>query len=83
MMEKNLEDLIEEYEEATKIYDELNERVNNLFREREEKLDLASKPHEIENILDFLNDDIYNDALPDRNQQANIVSMLYFVISMK
>lgn len=83
MANKIPEQLINEYKEATKVYDELNESVSKLFDEREVKLDEAATENERLDILDYFHDEIYGDTLPLRNDQASIVSKLYFVISMK
>lgn len=83
MLEKNLDYLIPRYEEEIKVYDELNAKVSALFDEREQELDRATKKNDRDNIFDVYHDEIYGEALPERNDQANIVSKLYFVISMK
>lgn len=83
MCKRSLEVLVKEYEVAARIYDKLNERVSDLFDKREAELDEAYNQDKREEIFDYYHDEIWGEALPIRNEQANIVSKLYFVISLK
>lgn len=82
MLQENLSDLIERYNRAIEGYDTANARVNKLFEERQNELDAADTQNERDDILEDYYADINRDALPVRNDWANEVSKLYFVIAM-
>lgn len=82
MLKRNLQDLISEYNEATEAYHIANDKISDLFSERDKELDDASEI-EKEGIFDYYRDEIYGDAVPTRNEIANDLSKLYFVIARK
>lgn len=84
MLKRDLSDLIEEYQREVKEYDVLNAKVSEGFDEMDEVNDDDTikgekKLYRKEDIWKCsLRDDLY-----ERNDQANVVSKLYYVISMK
>ncbi|XP_031623744.1 uncharacterized protein LOC116341037 [Contarinia nasturtii] len=83
MFTNNLQSLIRKYNKATEQYDKANDEVSELFDKREEELNAKLTENQKLGILDCYDHAIYKDALPERNEIANWVSKLYFVISMK
>lgn len=84
MMQKSLYELIASYEKATRDYEELNEHIENLFQRRDAVLNReALSANERCEMWKNLDEEIQSAALSARDQQEEIVSKLYFVISMR
>lgn len=93
MLEEDLEDLIIEYNAAIDEYKKAQENVSELFNEKNDIEDNIDERRSFgENRYDNYHmnsawcnvmDDIYKVALPYRNECANDVAKLYFVISKK
>lgn len=83
MLKMDLEDLIDQYNEAIKDYEEANREVSALFKQKDEDLHDGLTENQRLSVLDDYDHILYRDALPQRNNCANIVSKLYFVIAQK
>lgn len=99
MMDRDLQDLISEYRTAIDLYKEANEEVSKLFDKKEKIVEEINKElgeysgyrgKEYRQDAFYLNskwggvmEHIYKDAIPERNDCANQVALLYFVISKK
>lgn len=66
-----LPELIRKYKEAIDVYTKANEKVQRMFESRN-----AGTSYD-----EYLYDDLYSSAIPNRNDKANFVSRLYFCIA--
>lgn len=84
-----LPDLVYDYKKAYEKYRMMNVEVSRLFEEKAEIEDKIRYGRDgrfrqvMRRIWCNIMDVIYKDALPERNELANLVALLYFTISMK